>query len=200
MSKRQPKTKPTADTETLKVLGANGKSETQQKADLAMDGILSNAITARRFSMGNLGDSDMTACYQALQHSTQQVSKGDLSELEKTLAAQAFALDKIFNEMARRAALNMGEHMDATDRYMRLALKAQSQCRAAVEALSNIKNPPIVYARQANIANGPQQVNNGMGLASPHAHKLETLQNELLEKSTSNKLPVNANTLTQVTP
>jgi len=41
-------------------------------------------------------------------------------------------------------------------------LKAQSQCRATLEALAAIKNPPIVYARQANIAAGPQQVNNGV--------------------------------------
>jgi hypothetical protein len=44
---------------------------------------------------------------------------------------------------------------------MRLALKAQSQCRATLETLSAIKNPPVVFARQANITNGPQQVNNG---------------------------------------
>ena len=25
-----------------------------------------------------------------------------------------------------------------------------------------MKNPPVVFARQANIANGPQQVNNGV--------------------------------------
>jgi hypothetical protein len=46
---------------------------------------------------------------------------------------------------------------------MRMALKAQNQCRMTLETLSNIKNPPVIYAKQANIANGPQQVNN-------HAH------------------------------
>ena len=45
---------------------------------------------------------------------------------------------------------------------MRMALKAQSQCRATLETLATIKNPPAVFARQANIAQGPQQVNNGM--------------------------------------
>jgi hypothetical protein len=35
-------------------------------------------------------------------------------------------------------------------------------CRAAVETLAAIKNPPVVFARQANIAQGPQQVNNQM--------------------------------------
>jgi hypothetical protein len=32
--------------------------------------------------------------------------------------------------------------------------------------LATIKNPPVVFARQANIAQGPQQVNNGMMPAS----------------------------------
>jgi hypothetical protein len=45
---------------------------------------------------------------------------------------------------------------------MRLALKAQSQSRATVETLAAIKNPPVVYARQANFAAGHQQVNNGV--------------------------------------
>jgi hypothetical protein len=44
---------------------------------------------------------------------------------------------------------------------MRLALRAQGQCRATLETLAAIKNPPVVFARQANINNGgQQQVNN----------------------------------------
>ncbi len=56
--------------------------------------------------------------------------------------------------------MNAGEYLDATDRYMRLALKAQAQCRATLETLAKIKNPPTLFAQQANIAHGPQQVNN----------------------------------------
>jgi hypothetical protein len=78
------------------------------------------------------------------------------------LNAQAVSLNSIFAELARRSALNVGEHMDAMERYMRLALKAQGQCRATLETLAAIKNPPVVFARQANISNGPQQVNNGV--------------------------------------
>jgi hypothetical protein len=78
------------------------------------------------------------------------------------LAIQAHTLDTIFNELARRSAANVGEYMEAAERYMRLALKAQSQCRATIETLAEIKNPkPVAFVQQANIANGPQQVNNG---------------------------------------
>jgi hypothetical protein len=44
---------------------------------------------------------------------------------------------------------------------MRVALKAQNQCRMTLETLATVTNPRVVYAKQANIANGPQQVNNG---------------------------------------
>ena len=77
------------------------------------------------------------------------------------LVAQAVTLNAIFTELGRRAALNMGEYPDATDRYMRLGLRAQSKCRATLETLAEMKNPPVVLARQANTSNGPQQVNNG---------------------------------------
>ena len=73
---------------------------------------------------------------------------------------------------------------------MRIALKAQSQCRATVETLATIKNPPVVFARQANIAQGPQQVNNGMMPAGePRARgKSENTPNELLEEKPHERL------------
>ena len=58
------------------------------------------------------------------------------------------------------------EWFSNSEAYMRMALKAQSQCRATLETLATIKNPPVVFARQANIAQGPQQVNNQIMLAA----------------------------------
>lgn len=65
---------------------------------------------------------------------------------------------------------------------MRIALKAQAQYARTIEVLANIKNPPIVYAKQANIANGHQQINNGVPqVENPHAHaEKQNQQNELL--------------------
>ena len=61
---------------------------------------------------------------------------------------------------------------------MRLAMKAQSQCRATAEALALMKNPQP-YIRQANIAQGPQQVNNSYASASGHSGipTVNTLEN-----------------------
>ena len=85
--------------------------------------------------------------------------------------AQAVALNAMFTQLAHRAQINLGQYLDASERYLRLALKAQGQCRATLETLAVIKNPPTVFARQANIAHGPQQVNNG----PPPSHEPEPL-------------------------
>ena len=46
--------------------------------------------------------------------------------------------------------------MKNLDTYLKVALRAQSQCRATWEALGTIQNPPVMgYVRQANIAHGP---------------------------------------------
>lgn len=87
-----------------------------------------------------------------------------------TLTAQAAAIDAIFPEPARRGALNLGEYLSASETYFRLALKAQSQCRATLEALAEIKNThPVAFVQQANIAHGPQQVN--YGAVPPHGKR-----------------------------
>lgn len=55
------------------------------------------------------------------------------------------------------------EYLKQFQAYLGLALKAQAQCRATLEALAEIKNPrPMAFVKQANISGGPQQVNNGM--------------------------------------
>ena len=60
-----------------------------------------------------------------------------------------------------------GSYFDAGERYLKLAFKAQNQCRMTLETLTTIKNPPVVYAKQANIAHGPQQVNNSESTSAP---------------------------------
>jgi hypothetical protein len=66
-------------------------------------------------------------------------------------------------------------------------LKAQSQCRATPETLATIKNPPVLFAKQANIATGPQQVNNGIPSPS-RAREFEKGQSKLLEGQDGERL------------
>lgn len=139
---------------------AKGETHDQTKAKAFVSPHFGAGCTTLAF----LGSEDLQlmSLIGALTEQADKVHEGDLKRLEATLSAQAHSLDVIFNLLAQRAAANMGQYLDATERYLRLALKAQGQCRATLETLATIKNPPVVFARQANIAHGPQQVNNGL--------------------------------------
>ena len=144
----------------VKVTGAVVDRE-QLLADLTTEGVFTNAVLLQSFSKNVIGDIGLTETMLSLRAAIKEVGNGDLRSVEAILIGQAGALNAMFSELARCAGLNMGEHLGATETYMRLALKAQGQCRATLETLAAIKNPPVVYARQANISHGPQQVNNG---------------------------------------
>ena len=84
-----------------------------------------------------------------------KIITGDLSELESILTAQVISLNAIFNTLAGRSAAKYGvRYLKSTEVYMRLALKAQAQCARAIEVLAAIKNPPVIFAKQANISQG----------------------------------------------
>ena len=92
------------------------------------------------------------------------------------------------NYGGRRAALNLGEYPKAAETYLRLALKAQSQCRTTLESLAEIRNPrPVAFVKQANIAHGHQQVNNGdaayQAEYDPARAEVENGQSKLLEEN-----------------
>lgn len=160
-------------------------------AQIAAIGTLSNAMTMGNFSGFTTGEMDLLECANALINQAKKVNSGDLYSAEAMLSMQASALNAIFGEMARRAALNLGENLDVVERYLRMALRAQGQARATLETLAAIKQGPMVFARQANIAHGPQQVNNGaaapMGpVARPGG--VESGKNELLRASDGERL------------
>lgn len=114
------------------------------------------------------------------------VKAGSMGRAESILINQANALDVIFNTLAQRAGASVGSHIDAAERYLRMALKAQSQCRTTLETLAEIKAPrSATFIKQANIAE-QQQVNNGptvngAGQSPAHEKKTEVPPNELLE-------------------
>lgn len=109
------------------------------------------------------GSGDLHSTIKELQGQTVLIHGGNMKRPESLLAAQAHTLDTLFNTLAQRSCSNMNSgYGEAAERYMRLALRAQNQCRTTIETLSAIKNPPVIYAKQANFANGPQQVNNGV--------------------------------------
>lgn len=180
MTKPSTPAKPNASPNVLPLMPKPGEAEADTIARCALRPSVRAAVTAKSFSTSAGGDKiELGALLVALNDQTAAVQRGNLGRAEAMLMAQAHTLDAIFNELAQRAARNMGEYLNATDTYLRLAMKAQSQCRATLEALAAIKNPPIVYARQANIAAGPQQVNNGVPANDARMRKTETTPTEL---------------------
>lgn len=121
---------------------------------------------------------DINALIDELEERKNQVNKGDLSCPEAMLVTQAHTLDALFTELIAWGHFNMGEYLNAAEKYMKLALKAQSQCRMTIEALAEIKNPkPYIQNNQARY----QQVNNN-GVPSSSARGKNSKQaNKLLE-------------------
>ena len=137
--------------------------------------------------VGNFGKSQFAdnfsfmAVLKNFQVKAAKLATNDLSDVEATLMAQATSLDVLYSELAHRAAIQPGENFEAMERYIKLALKAQNQCRMTLETLANVKNPPVVYAKQANINNGgQQQVNNGTVPRTPET-ETETKPSKLVE-------------------
>ena len=165
-------------TKSTKPKQAEPKGEAAKPHQLLLMATAQNAVAMELWGK-YAGDIDLGELVTDLQKKAETIQDGNMKPVEAMLYGQAMALQTIFTNLARRSAMNVGEYMDAADKYMRLALKAQSQCRATLETLAEIKNP-MPYIKQANIANGPQQVNNGQAPAAP-AGNSQTLQNELLE-------------------
>lgn len=151
-------------------------------AALAVDPALNAAYTTRKLNNPAPDNMTLDALTAELRAQAQAVNDGNLKRGEAMLTAQAHTLDGIFNTCARRAILNAGEYLDAAETYYRVALRAQSQCRATWETLAQMKNPaPVAFVKQANFAAGPQQVNNGTAPEASRPRESGNAPNNLLE-------------------
>ncbi len=135
------------------------------------------------------GRAELSGLVIALTEQIRASGDGDLERAGAMLTAQAHTMDGIFN-LLTRLALN-SENLDTLDRYLKLGLRAQSQCRMTWEALATIRNPRMMgYVRQANFAHGPQQINNAS--AEPdrasRAKEKSNLKNKLLEENDGERL------------
>lgn len=148
-----------ADPKPRTLTGKLKPNETPDEATAALmvEGLGMNALAALQWS-GNLGELDLSACFEALTKQAEHAAAGDLRHIEATLAGQMVALNAIFTRCTVMAAGTT--NLDHIERLMRLAFRAQGHGRATAETMAVLKNPPV-FARQANIAHGPQQVNNG---------------------------------------
>ncbi len=135
------------------------------------------------------GPVDVNEYRKQIRHQAELVKSGDLSRPEEILSAQAGTLDMLFNILADKALRNItAGHQGAGETYLRMAMKAQSQCRTTIEAIGELKYPKSpTFIRQQNIA-GQQQVNN-----YPAGEKIVgTRANELMEAPNGERMDTRA--------
>jgi len=109
--------------------------------------------------MKNTGETlALMDCAKFVEQRASDAIGGDLSFASAMLASQAISLDTMFSEFARRAASTMGQFPDATERYARLAMKAQTGSRATIEALAKLHQPREQTVRHVHVGQGGQAV------------------------------------------
>ncbi|TAM22311.1 MAG: hypothetical protein EPN46_02480 [Candidimonas sp.] len=152
-------------------------------AEVNADAALISCATSESFMKTSYGEGhDFVAAVGVLQDRIKDVRGGDMSSIEAMLVGQADALQQVFLSLMRRASAQ--DHLKQYSTYMTVGLKAQAQCRATIQALTELKYPrQVVITKQANISSGHQQVNNGteQNAAPTSAAKNVIEQNELLE-------------------
>lgn len=168
----------------------NDKSKTKEKqfAEVVLSSANINTITTLAYTKTSINlEASLKDAIAVMNENVANVNEGDTRALEARLTAQASSLDAIFNSLAMKSIGS--DTLRKLETYMRLALKAQAQCARTIEVIATIKNPPVVIAKQANIAQGNQQVNNGILNSSESflAGKTINQPNELLEVNDGSK-------------
>ena len=180
----KPKAKTTKATTAKESEAPKPKPTGAQLAAAAIRPSINAAIVTHTFQ-GNLLGKDVAVdqLVDALLDDMEQIEGGDLSKVEAMLYAQASALQTMFTSLAKRAHLQ--ESLKQYASHMGFALKAQAQSRATIQTLIELKFPrQVAFVKQANIAQGHQQINNGTPPAQSPSHASNSdanLKNELLE-------------------
>lgn len=194
--KKADKMAPANERGHLKIESMNGRSKEQLVAEAITQPQVLAAHTILNLNP-QLAELDLATLTVEIKTQCKQASAGDLSKIEGMLVAQSLTLDALFNRLIARAMANSQEgYLNAAESYFRLALRAQNQARATGETLGALKNPPgVAFVRQANIAHGPQQINNGPPAAASgasHARETENQPTKLLEQTNGERLDFGA--------
>ena len=196
MARKRQEPDPDARLGTNRDLPLKGKDPEERKRAMAVC-IAIPALQAARAILATEGtdglgrDLDVVALTDVLKEQAAKVNKGNLALAEGMLMNQATALQALFSKLIEKG---MGaEYLPQFESFTRIALRAQAQCTRTLEVLAAIKNPPVVIAKQANIAH-QQQVNNsiptgqasrGREVEKAPTQLLETLPGERLESGTA---------------
>ena len=163
------------EVEEIKIKGKPGEPEREVFARASLSPLMKAAVTISSFKFVD-ADFQVADLIVVLDRQVSKTLKDtNLEEAQRMLVGQAHTLDAIFNSLALEAAKNIEQNHANVELFLKLALKAQSQCRAIWLSLSEIRNPKLTtVVNQANIAAGHQQVNN-------YLVESEIAPNELLD-------------------
>jgi hypothetical protein len=144
-------------------------------------------VTASERASGIEDLIDVPGLMAAIRGYAHAITAGDTARSEAMLISQATALQSLFVRLVERGFAQ--DSLPQYETHMRLAFKAQSQCRATLQALTELKQGPLIFAQQANVSGGgPIQVNSGIARAC----ETETSPNQL--SGIQNELPTNRGT------
>lgn len=150
--------------DSINVYPDKGETDKQATAKKFCRTTTMNGIAHDSFLSKTAGSNrtDLSTVVAELERHSKAIKEGDLSGIETMLISQSNTLDSVFTSLALRASRNLDDskYFKAGEMYLKMALKAQSQCRATLQTLAEMKQPrQITITQQANIA-GQQIVNN----------------------------------------
>ena len=181
------------------------QSESEHYAKVSLSPATMSAVLSEAFTNQLFPDTSIADVANALRDKITNIEDGDMKPIEAMLIGQAQALQTMFVSLGRQAASKTS--LPQYTAFMNLALKAQAQSRATIQALIELKYPKqATFVKQANIANGHQQINNNQNSrdintpvhprAPAHAKAIENQPNELLSEMNNATLDTSGTTTT----
>lgn len=158
------------------------QAESEHYAKVSLSPATMSAVLSEAFTSSIFPDTKIADVASALRDKITIIQNGDMKPIEAMLIGQAQALQTMFVSLGRQAASKTS--LPQYTAFMNLALKAQAQSRATIQALTELKYPKqVAFVKQANISHGHQQVNNATSTHAPaHAKEIEHQPNELLSE------------------
>lgn len=185
---KTPKGKPPAikprNPDAFRLTAATPEEQTRKGAELSTSGGMNAMLVRAYMPIEGIGAGDI---HEAMERQSEALqSDGDrIHQAEAMLLNQAAALQAMFIDLASRAKAQNNREWIQT--MTGLALRAQTNCTQTLKTLGELRSPrQAVFAKQANIAHGHQQVNNGHQPVTSEKSLTGTqdaavVQNQLLE-------------------
>lgn len=183
---------------------------------LALEPGVRHSSLAACFASGIFGDSHETPIktrVAILGKAAAEARAGGKDMSSDILMSQAMLLDTMFTEMAARAARSLGRNLEVTDRYMRLALKAQANCRSTIETLAKLHQPREQTVKHVQVNEGGQAIvadqfhqhgggrENGKAAEQPHATRASGKGSALLgEDPQGDGVPISGSARSEAVP